>query len=79
MDPPKREQDQSTRQGYSDLEHAEAYDAPQVVDEFHLRAPIQRNASTDSPQLHTPEQHKPEYGYYAGRYDARPYYENEKP
>ena len=79
MDSPSKKRDHSRRPDYSDLEHAEAYDAPQVVDDFHQRAHVRQNLSTDSPQVHKPQHYTPEYGYYAGQHDARPYYENEKP
>lgn len=64
-------ENRSKDQDYSDLEHVAVHDAPEVV-----RGPLQRNSSTNSPQVYTPPaQNKPQYDYYGSHPEVRPYYE----
>ena len=65
----------------SGLEHVSPYDAPEVVPGSQLRGPLQRNSSTNSPQVLTPSPpNKQQYDYYGAQPDVRAYYEpQEKP
>ena len=75
-------EDLNKRRDHSDLEHVSPYDAPEVVPGSQSRGHIQRNSSSNSPQIYTPPPNqKPQYDYYSGQPEVRPYYEpqNEKP
>lgn len=69
------------RPNHSDLEPVSPYDAPEVVPGSQLRGPLQRNSSTNSPQVFTPPPtQKQQYDYYGAQPEVRAYYESqEKP
>jgi hypothetical protein len=69
--------DPNKRRDHSDLEHVSPYDAPEVVLGSQVRGHLQRNSSSNSPQVYTPPPNqKPQHDYYAGQPEVRPYYEN---
>lgn len=68
--------DPNKRRDHSDLEAVSPHDAPEVVPGSQSRGHIQRNSSSNSPQVYTPPSNqKLQYDYYAGQPEVRPYYE----
>ncbi len=69
-------EDPNKRRDHSDLEAVSPHDAPEVFPGSQFREHIEHNSSWNSPQAYTPlANQKPQYDYYAGQPEVRPYYE----